>query len=137
MTQEVSEMKETTVPEKTEATAKAPDTREESRTLVPPVDIFENADGLVVVADLPGVDKDGADVRVENGVLTLKAQAHTDLPGETVRDEYELLNYFRQFQLSDEVDQEKINAEMKHGVLIINLPKREETKPKKITVQIS
>ena len=130
-------MKESTVPEKTEATAAVPDTREESRRLVPPVDIFENTDGLVVVADLPGVDKDGADVRVENGVLTLKAKAHTDLPGEAVRNEFELLNYFRQFQLSDEVDQEKINAEMKHGVLIINLPKREETKPKKITVQIS
>lgn len=131
-------MKETTVPEKTqEQHPDVPDTREESRTLVPPVDIFENRDGLVVVADLPGVAKEDADVRVENDILTLKATAKTDLPGEPLRHEYELRNYFRQFQLIEEVDQEKIKAEMKHGVLIINLPKREETKPRQVTVQVS
>lgn len=131
-------MKEATVPEKTQRQQpEVPDTREESRTLVPPVDIFENKDGLVVVADLPGVAKEQADVRVENGVLTLKATAGSELPGEPLRHEYELRNYFRQFQLSEEVDQDKIKAEMKHGVLIINLPKREETKPKQITVQVS
>ncbi|MFO7973308.1 MAG: Hsp20/alpha crystallin family protein [Candidatus Hydrogenedentota bacterium] len=131
-------MKEGTVPEKTQQREpEVPDTREESRTLVPPVDIFENKDGLVVVADLPGVKKEAADVRVENGILTLKAAAKSELPGEPLRHEYQLRNYFRQFQLSEEVDQEKIKAEMKHGVLIINLPKREETKPKQISVQVS
>jgi HSP20 family molecular chaperone IbpA len=134
---EVLTMKETTVPEKTQQEQPVPDTREETRTLVPPVDIFENKDGLVVVADLPGVDKDEADVRVENAILTIKASAKSDLPGEPLRHEYELMNYFRQFQLSEEVDQEKIKAEMKHGVLILNLPKREESKPKQITVQVS
>jgi len=89
------------------------------------------------VADLPGVGKEDADVRVENGILTLKATAKSELPGEPLRHEYELRNFFRQFQLSEEVDQDKIKAEMKHGVLIINLPKREETKPRQIAVQVS
>lgn len=131
-------MREATVPEKTQQQQPdVPDTREEARTLAPPVDIFENKDGLVVVADLPGVGKEDADVRVENGILTLKATAKSELPGEPLRHEYELRNFFRQFQLSEEVDQNKIKAEMKHGVLIINLPKREETKPRQIAVQVS
>lgn len=131
-------MKEGTVPEKTQQQEpEVQDTREEARTSTPPVDIFENKDGLVVVADLPGVKKEDADVRVENGVLTLKATSRSDLPGEPVHHEYALRNFFRQFQLSEEVDQENIKAEMKHGVLILNLPKREETKPKQITVQVS
>jgi len=130
-------MKEATVPEKTQQHPEVPDTREESRTLAPPVDIFENKDGLVVVADLPGVKREDAAVRVEDNILTQKAASKSELPGEPLRHEYELRNYFRQFQLSEEVDQDKIKAEMKHGVLIINLPKREETKPKQITVQVS
>ncbi|MCD6288853.1 MAG: Hsp20/alpha crystallin family protein [Candidatus Hydrogenedentes bacterium] len=128
-------MKESTVPAKQETTI--PDTREEQRTLAPPVDIFENDEGLVVVADLPGVGKDGLDVRVENDVLTIKAAAASDIPVEPQYREYRLLNFFRQFQLSDEVDQERIQAELKHGVLTLTLPKKEQAKPKQIAVKVS
>lgn len=128
-------MKEKTVPTKTEQ--QVPATREESRTLIPPVDIFENKDGLVVVADLPGVDKAQVDVRVENNVLTIKGTSKSTLEGDAQYKEYELLNFFRQFELSEAVDQEKIDAEMKNGVLIINLPKREQAKPKQIEVKVA
>ena len=127
-------MKETTVPAKREETL--PDTREQQRTLSPPVDIFENDDGLVVVADLPGVEKGDLDVRVENSVLTIKAAAKGVMPADPQYREYQLLNFFRQFQLSDAVDQERIKAELKHGVLMLNLPKKEQAKPKQISVQV-
>lgn len=127
-------MKETTVPAKTEQTA--PDTREDDRTLTPPVDIFENKEGLVVVADLPGVEKSDLDVRVENGVLTIKAGTKDIVPMDPQYREYRLFNFYRQFQLSDSVDQERIKAELKHGVLVLDLPKKEEAKPKQITVEV-
>jgi HSP20 family molecular chaperone IbpA len=127
-------MKESTVPAKREETV--PATREEQRTLTPPVDIFENEDGLVVVADLPGVDKSDLDIRVENSVLTIKASANGTMPADAQYSEYQLLNFFRQFQLSDAVDQERIKAELKHGVLILNLPKKEQAKPKQISVEV-
>jgi HSP20 family molecular chaperone IbpA len=128
-------MKETTIPQKTEQ--KAPDTREESRTLIPAVDIFETDEGLAVVADLPGVDKEHVDVGVDKNVLTIKGTSKSTLPGEPLRREYELLNYFRQFQLSDAVDQEKIRAEMKFGVLTVHLPRIQAKQPKKISVSVA
>ena len=127
-------MAETTVPAK--QNEQLPNTREASRTLSPPVDIFENADGLVVVADLPGVSKEEVDVRVENGALTIKGHSKGISPGEPHYEEFRLLDFYRQFQLSDAVDQDRINAELKNGVLILTLPKKEQAKPKQIKVQV-
>ena len=128
-------MKETTVPAKTEESV--PDTREEKRTLVPPVDIFENDEGLVVVADLPGVEKEALDVRVEKNILTIKAAVNDAISVEPQYREYKLLSFFRQFQLSDSVDQDRIKAELKQGVLVLHLPKKEQAKPKQIAVEVS
>lgn len=128
-------MKETTVPAKNEPTA--PDTREDTRTLMPPVDIFETPEGLGVVVDMPGVDKEGVDVDVHDGVLTIKGAPKSALPGEPLLREYELLNFYRQFQLSDKVDQDNIRAEMKYGVLTIHLPTVKEKQPKKIAVDVA
>jgi HSP20 family protein len=128
-------MKETTVPATTESNV--PDTREEMRTLTPPVDIFETESGLVVVADLPGVEKDQVEVNVEKNVLTLKASPKHTLTENIARQEYQLLPFFRQFQLSDSVDQAKISAEMKYGVLTIHLPKVAEQQPRKIDVSVA
>lgn len=128
-------MKENTVPANTEKTA--PDTREDTRVLTPPVDIFETENGLVVVADLPGVEKDQIDVNVEKNVLTLKAKPKQQLTESIARQEYQLLPFFRQFQLSDAVDQSKISAEMKYGVLTIHLPKVAEQQPRKIAVNVA
>ena len=113
------------------------DTRDEQRTVTPAVDIFEVADGLAVVADLPGVEKDAVDVRVDDNVLTISAKAGSDRPGEDVYSEYAWADYFRQFRLNEHVDQEKIHAEMKLGVLTVHLPKAEKSKPKRIAVQVA
>lgn len=128
-------MKETTVPSNVEKNV--PDTREETRTLLPPVDIFETENGLVVVADLPGVDKETIDVNVEKNVLTLKAAPKQKLNENLARQEYQLLPFFRQFQLSEAVDQSGISAEMKYGVLTIHLPKVKEQQPRKISVSVA
>ena len=127
-------MKETTVPANTEKTA--PDTREDTRVLTPPVDIFETENGLVVVADLPGVEKDQIDINVEKNVLTIKAKTKQQLTENLARQEYQLLPFYRQFQLSDAVDQAKISAETKYGVLTIHLPKVAEQQPRKIAVNV-
>lgn len=127
-------MKESTVPAKKEQEVAA--TRDEERTLAPPVDIFENAEGLVVLADLPGVDKENVHVRVDNGVLTIEGHPKSGLDKEPLYREYQLVNFFRQFELAETVDQDNIKAEMKHGVLVVRLPKKEESKPKRIQVDV-
>ncbi len=119
---------------------KVPASREETRSqeqyVTPPVDIYETAEGLVVKADLPGVAKDGLDVRVENNLLTIRGKAGHAAPGDPLYREYALLNFFRQFELNERVDQLKISADLKHGVLTLNLPKAEEAKPRKIEVKV-
>jgi HSP20 family protein len=113
------------------------ETRSQERYITPPVDIHETADGLVVKADLPGVSREGLDVRVENNLLTIRGKAAHAASGDPVYREYELVNFFRQFELNERVDQSKISADLKHGVLTLNLPKAEEAKPRKIEVKVS
>ncbi len=111
-------------------------TREETRYIVPPVDIYETDDALTVVVDLPGVGKDNVDVRVEENVLTIKGNADYEPPANLLLGEFNIQGYYRQFQLSDEVNQGRISAESKNGVLTIHLPKAEKSKPKQIKVKL-
>jgi len=112
-------------------------TRTRERYVTPPVDIYEMPDGLVVTADVPGVTHEQLDVRVDNHILTIRGQAHRTPAAEPTYREYELVNYFRQFELSDKVDESKITADLQHGVLTLTLPKAEEAKPRKIEVAVS
>ena len=111
-------------------------TRSQERYVTPPVDIYETAGGLVVKADLPGVEKQNLDLQVENNLLTIRAKPTHTAAGEPVYRKYELVNFFRQFELNEKVDQSKISAELKHGVLTLKLPKAEEAKPRKIEVRV-
>jgi len=111
-------------------------TRDEANYIAPPVDIFENEGALIAVADLPGVDKDGVDIRVDDNILTIKGNAKYTQSSTVLRQEFTLQSYYRQFQLSDEVDQSKISAESKNGVLTITLPKAEKSKPKQVKVKV-
>jgi HSP20 family molecular chaperone IbpA len=91
---------------------------------------------LVVKADLPGVAKENLDVRVENNLLTIRGEpAHFPL-GNPIYREYELVNFFRQFELTERVDQQKISADLKNGVLTLKLPRAEEAKPRRIEVKL-
>jgi HSP20 family protein len=112
------------------------DTRAQERYITPPVDIFETKDGLTVVADLPGVEQRALEVRVADGILTLQGRTAHIAPGTPIEREYELLNFYRQFELPEEVDPDKIGAELKHGVLSLHLPKKEKAKPRSIEVSV-
>jgi HSP20 family protein len=131
-------MAEHTVPVTTETSGVT--TQEEIRAperhLTPAVDIFETSGGLVVVADLPGVQQDGLDLRVDDDVLTIQGRPHVETRGNELYREYTLRPFFRQFELTDAVDQRGITAHLQHGVLILTLPKSEKAKPRRIPVQI-
>ena len=127
-------MAEKTVPTTTES--QAPVTREETRYLAPPVDIYEIQEALTVVADLPGVSKENVSVNVDEDILTIEGRVEHSAPGEALFTQYELLNFHRQFHLGEEVDQEKITADIQNGVLTIQLPKKEKVKPKRIAVNV-
>jgi len=120
-----------------ERTTQPEDTRTRERYVAPAVDIYEMPEGLVVIADVPGVTPDHFDVRVDNHILTIWGQAAHGLPAEPTYREYELVNYFRQFDLSAKVDESKIAADLKHGVLTLTLSKVAEAQPRKIAVALS
>lgn len=111
-------------------------TRAQERYIQPPVDIYENPDGLVLLADLPGVEPNDVTIRLEDNILTIQATPKHLITAEPIYREFELVNFFRQFELSDEVDQDKITARLSHGVLMLELPKAEKAKPRQIDVQV-
>jgi HSP20 family protein len=107
---------------------------------VPPVDIFQDQDNLVLRAEVPGVDKDNIDVRVENGVLSLQGErmADTDLDDKnTFRRERIFGRFARSFTLPTMVDATRITARYRDGVLEIVLPKAEAAKPKRVEIQVA
>ena len=111
-------------------------TRTGERFVPPPVDIYEDDRGLVVLADVPGADPGAVDVRVERGVLTIQAPASaTQRPGGPVYREYEPTGFYRQFQLPEEVDSSAIQAELKNGVLTLHLPRLAPSQPRRIEVR--
>jgi HSP20 family molecular chaperone IbpA len=132
-------MAEKTVPgvEQEAALGRREETRAGERYITPPVDIFETKEGLTVVADLPGVDQGNLEVRVAEGVLTLQARTAHVAPGTPIDQEYELAHFYRQFELPEEIDTERIRAELKHGVLTLQLPKKEKAKPRQIQVSVA
>ncbi len=111
-------------------------TREESYFVKPAVDIYETDEGLHVVADLPGVGGEGVNVSVEEGILTLEARPEWNEPDNPFFREFRMTGFFRQFQLPQEVDQDKITADLKDGVLHLFLPKTEQAQPRKIAVKV-
>lgn len=125
------------MPENQELATQPEATRTHERYVIPPVDIYELPDGLVVTADVPGVTHEHLDVRVDNHILTIRAQTNHAQATEPAYREYELVNYFRQFELNDKVDESNISADLKHGVLTLTLPKAEDAKPRKIAVAVN
>jgi HSP20 family molecular chaperone IbpA len=109
------------------------------RTYVPDVDIYETTEGLWLWADMPGVDEQSLDIRVDDNVLSIEGrvalQEYDNLA--PVYTEYNVGNYARRFTLSNAIDTERIKARMSNGVLELELPKAERAKPRKITISAS
>lgn len=112
--------------------------REESRLregyLKPAVDIFETEDGLTLMADLPGVSQEQLEVDIVQGVLTLRGKAEGATTGDDLYREFSRANYYRQFQIPNEIEIGRVAAELKNGVLTLQLPKAEAAKPRRIEI---
>jgi HSP20 family protein len=108
-----------------------------ARTFVPTADIYEDQDSLKVILEMPGVEKGNVNVRVEEGVLVVEGRLDlTKYRGlQPLYTEYNIGNYARSFRLSSAIDQDKIGAELKDGVLSLTLPKAEKAKAR--TIQVS
>lgn len=110
---------------------------QEGPVFQPAVDIFERADSLTLVADMPGVRPEQLNIDLRDDVLTIKGQV-TPPAGEKETDvvrEFTWGNYFRQFTLGETIDQNKIEARLTDGVLRLELPKVEKAKPRQIQVK--
>jgi HSP20 family molecular chaperone IbpA len=107
-----------------------------TRYYVPNTDIYETANALTVVVEMPGVEKDKIDIDIENDVLQI--EGHIDVGNyaemQPVYTEYNVGHFSRRFSLSSKINQDKISAEMKDGVLTLTLPKAEEAKPRRVTI---
>jgi HSP20 family protein len=107
-----------------------------ARVFVPTADIYESQDALNVVLEMPGVEKGNIDVRVEEGMLKIEGRLDLSKYQDVVPlyTEYNIGHYARSFRLSSKIDQAKISADLKDGVLFLTLPKAEEAKPRTVKV---
>jgi HSP20 family protein len=107
------------------------------RYYVPDVNIYEFEDSLKLWADMPGVKDKDVDVTLKDGMLTLAGKVSTELYNglRPLYTEYNIGNYYREFVLNEDIDESKIRATMRNGVLELTLPKKEHAKPRRIEVQ--
>jgi HSP20 family molecular chaperone IbpA len=112
--------------------------RYEGAAMLPPVDVIEDATGITLYADLPGVPKDRLTVRVEADTLAIEGEVSLPLVEgmEPSHVEVQLPRYQRQFTLGSELDSDKVTAEFRQGVLKLHIPKAEHAKPRKVEVQV-
>ena len=111
--------------------------REEELAIAPPVDIFEDAHGITVQAEMPGVSKDRLNVQADRNSLLIEGDATIDMPAgmEALYADVQATKYRRSFVLSGELETERIEANLKDGVLTVRIPKRAEFRPRKIEVR--
>jgi HSP20 family molecular chaperone IbpA len=117
----------------------SPGPARDEAVLLPPVDVVEDATGITLVADLPGVSKDKLQLRVEGDQLSLEGELALPLPQgmQAHHAEVRLSRYRRAFTLSKELDADKVKAELVQGLLRVRIPKAEHAQPRKIAVQVS
>src|SRR3954464_14369256 len=106
------------------------------RYFVPATDIFETEDGLTVVMEVPGVNKEAVNISVENEVLRIETKIDpSKYDGmEPLYTEYNVGHFARSFTLSNKIDQQQISAKLEDGVLTLTLKKAQEAMPRKISV---
>lgn len=105
----------------------------------PAIDVHEDAQKILLVADLPGIEQKDVEISVENNVITLKGERKAEkVEGEAYR-RYERVHgpFSRAFTLPKNVEADKVTAEMKAGVLTVTLPKKAEPQPQKIKINVA
>lgn len=119
-----------------QARTDAQSTRNREQRMRPPVDIYETPEELVIMADMPGVARENLEIRVDSGQLTIRAKPHYNVRGDPVYCEFELGEFFRQFELGEDVDTEKISADLAGGLLTVRLPKKQQSRPKRMVLNV-
>lgn len=109
---------------------------EQQRAVLPPVDVFEDASGITLLADMPGVPKEKLELKVEGDALLIEGdvQSHTPDGLEALYAELRVPRYRRSFTLSRELDTTRIEANLKDGVLKLRIPKQAHAQPRRIAV---
>jgi HSP20 family protein len=124
---------------KTEMTKREPTTPAKANgprpTQSPPVDVYENPDELLLVADMPGVTPDDVAIHLDQDELTIESHRKAALDGKVIGSEVVLLDYRRSFTVPHGLDADKIRAEFSNGVLSLHLPKSPAIKPRQIQVR--
>lgn len=124
--------------ENTRVTSKPNEPARSEAALLPPVDVIEDATGITLYADLPGVPKDKLNLQLEASSLTIEGEVDLNMPEGMASGhaEVRLPRYRRVFTLSKELDSDKVSAEFKNGVLKLRIPKTEQMQPRKIEVTV-
>jgi HSP20 family protein len=108
---------------------------QQREAIAPFVDVYENADELLLRVDVPGATNDGIDVRLDKGQLTIVAKRREDVRGAPLAAEYRACDYLRAFSVPRGIDPSKIDAQLSGGILRLRLPKSESVKPRRIEVK--
>jgi HSP20 family protein len=101
----------------------------------PAVDIYENEDEILLHADMPGVVKEDISVDIDNGTLSISGVRKLETEGSATYEEFSDIEYVRSFSVPQTIDVEKVEAELKNGVLRLHLPKSEAAKPRQIEIK--
>jgi len=104
--------------------------------VAPTVDVFENKDGYLVLADLPGVSPDRLNVRLEQGELLVEGTWDSQEPDNPVAREFRPTDFRRLFLVPDAIDAEGVEATLTNGVLHVKIPKSEAVKPRQIKINV-
>ena len=110
----------------------------DTRAVLPRVDVLEDAGGITLLADLPGVPKEALDLKIDGDTLLIEGEVTSTTPQQlqSVYAEVRVPRYRRAFTLSRELDTARIEASMKDGVLNLRIPKLEHAKPRRIAVEV-
>jgi HSP20 family molecular chaperone IbpA len=120
----------------TQASNRAASKQDPQRAVLPAVDVFEDAAGITLLADMPGVSRDRLELKVEGDSLLIEGSVWPNTPEglEAIYAEVRVPRYRRSFTLSRELDSSRIEANLKDGVLKLRLPKQAHAQPRKIAV---
>jgi HSP20 family molecular chaperone IbpA len=114
---------------------RAPERVQQRVTVTPRVDVYESANELLLVADIPGATKESVSIQLDKGQLTIEASRREEKVGSPLVAEYRSIDYARVFAIPQGIDGSKIDAQLSGGVLRLRLPKSEALKPRRIEVR--
>jgi HSP20 family protein len=124
--------------EKLEGAVTRPEPTRTGQVYLPNVDILENREELLLIADVPGATSENINIQYESGELAIRAKIAPRRPEDSQRflwREFGVGDFYRSFELGEAIDHAKIHADVKNGVLTVHLPKTEAVKPRKIAVK--